>query len=266
MGNAQARQQAALRAAGGGPLTAALGVGPLPGGTAPAASPTEGAAEADAGAEDKIPVVFTWAHGGQHVSLAGGFGKGWQDPIPMVRSGNEFVVVQDVPRGLHQYKFIVDDQWRCAPDQPKAPDGDGNTNNILDITNYQRFQAGPLDEADPHPKFGQTIPDLTEYTLDAPAVPAVLYKSTLCAAPMRFRQGTNPPSVPLHSLCDHVYIRERADGEAPCSVVTLAVTHRYGQKYSTTIFATRCPFDDGSSAAEGENLLKKCLLKGVKGG
>mmetsp|Transcript_12032 Transcript_12032/g.17282 ORF Transcript_12032/g.17282 Transcript_12032/m.17282 type:complete len:83 (+) Transcript_12032:20-268(+) len=80
MGNAQARQQAALRAAGGGPLAAACMVGPLPGANVPAASTTEGDAAAEAGAEDKIPVVFTWGHGGQNVSLAGGFNgaKGWQ--------------------------------------------------------------------------------------------------------------------------------------------------------------------------------------------
>mmetsp|Transcript_66047 Transcript_66047/g.157940 ORF Transcript_66047/g.157940 Transcript_66047/m.157940 type:complete len:266 (-) Transcript_66047:72-869(-) len=264
MGNAQARQQAALRAAGGGPLSAAHLVGPVPGAAPPAAPTQDGAAGTEEVGEDKVPVVFTWAHGGQHVSLAASF-KGWQEPIPMVRSGNEFVIVQDVPRGVHQYKFIVDDQWRCAPDQPKTQDGGGNTNNTIDIVNYQRFQAGPLDETDPHPRFSQTIPDPTEYTLDAPGVPAVLFKSTLCAAPMRFRAGASPPSIPLHSLCDHVYIRERADGEAPCSVVTLAVTHRYGQKYSTTTFATRCPFDDESAASEGENLLKRCLLKGIKG-
>lgn len=223
-------------------------------------------------------MVFTWAHGGLQVSLAASF-KGWQAPIPMVRSGNEFVVVQDVPRGVHQYKFIVDDKWQCAHDQPQMKDGGGNTNNILDISNYQRFQAGSLEEVEPTPRFTQNIPDPTEYTLDAPAIPMVLSKSPLCSVPTRLRGGRDQPSIPLHSLCDHVYIRERAEGEAPCSVVTLAITHRYGQKYSTTIFATRCPGDAGNGKQgeesdkpkdpdlmQGENLLKKCLLKGLRTG
>ena len=54
--------------------------------------------------------------------------------------------LQDVPRGVHQYKFIVDDKWQCAHDQPQMKDGGGNTNNILDISNYQRFQAAHVPE------------------------------------------------------------------------------------------------------------------------
>merc|ERR1719356_2331690 len=85
--------------------------------------------------DDLIPVVFTWTGPAQNVFLAASF-TGWREQIPMVRSGNEFSVVQELPRGVHQYKFIVDDHWRFAPDQPKTQDGHGNMNNVLDISNY----------------------------------------------------------------------------------------------------------------------------------
>lgn len=40
------------------------------------------------------------------------------------------------PQKKHAYKFIVDDEWRFAPDQPTAIDAAGNVNNICDLTNF----------------------------------------------------------------------------------------------------------------------------------
>ena len=39
---------------------------------------------------------------------------------------------------MHQYKFIVDGEWRFSPDDPTAPDEQGNINNIIDTTNYEK--------------------------------------------------------------------------------------------------------------------------------
>lgn len=35
--------------------------------------------------------------------------------------------------GAYQYKFIVDNQWLCAEDQPKVRDNSGNWNNKVDV-------------------------------------------------------------------------------------------------------------------------------------
>jgi hypothetical protein len=35
--------------------------------------------------------------------------------------------------GSYQYKFIVDNQWVCADDQPKVRDNHGNWNNNIEI-------------------------------------------------------------------------------------------------------------------------------------
>lgn len=211
------------------------------------------------GGDDRIPVVFTWTAGGNNVCLAASF-NGWRDQIPMVRSGQEFSVVQEIPRGVHQYKFIVDSQWRYAQDQPKTQDSQGNMNNVLDITEYQRFQVGMMTEPpEPPRKFGQTIPDPNDYTLDAPVIPQVLSKSAYSALPTRPQSGVQPLSIPNHCLCDHVYLRERStDGTS-----TVAVTHRYGQKYSTTVFAMRGSFGDsalsGSLTPVGSNPLRAAV-------
>lgn len=203
-----------------------------------------------------MPVVFTWNQGGQNVYLAASF-NGWREQIPMVRSGNEFQVVHELPRGIHQYKFIVDEQWRFATDQPKTQDSQGNVNNVLDISNYMRFQAGV--EMEPPPRFGQLIPDLHDYTLDAPVIPLVLQKSPLCALPPRPEiSGNQPLSIQTHALCDHIYVKERENESVPS---TIAVTHRYGQKYSTTVFATRGP---GFGPTADQNLLKAAVRRSLR--
>jgi len=257
MGNQQVRQRA-LASRGSG---VALPSAPLP---APSQTGDAALTIADSEKDDRIPVVFTWTHGGQNVFLAASF-NGWRDQIPMVRSGQEFSVVHEPPRGVHQYKFIVDDQWRFAPDQPRMQDSQGNMNNVLDISAYQRFQVS-LEEKEAPAKYGQMIPDPNDYTLDAPVVPMVLGKSTYAAIPTRLAPGQGPMNIPTHCLCDHIYLRERSD-DAPFVV---AVTHRYGQKYSTTVYVARSGFGDSERALQttagpaGFNPLKAAIRRTAK--
>lgn len=264
MGTAHARQQALASRGSGGP--AAPGRVQIPGaarqiGDGAVADPSVGTTTgADDGQEDKIPVVFTWTHGGQSVFLAASF-NGWREQIPMVRSGNEFSVVQELPRGVHQYKFIVDEHWRCSQDQPKTQNSQGHTNNVMDIQNYQRFQTG-TEEAEPA-RFGQHVPDLSDYTVDAPQIPMVLHKSPCNAVPPRAQVASYQPlSIPNHSLCDHIYLQDRPESNLPFAV---AVTHRYGQKYSTTVFATRSPLGGRGAGGRSVNPLKAAVQAGVAG-
>lgn len=265
MGPVQARQQALVASRGSLPQPTSYAAGgpdvcdPALRGAPP---------PADVGRDELIPVVFTWTQGGQQVNLAASF-NGWSKQIPMVRSGNEFHVVQDLPRGVHQYKFIVDDHWRFAQDQPKTQDGEGNMNNILDISSYQRWKLEdgdeqPTEEAAPQQRFGQHIPNPQEYGLDAPALPVVLGKSVLCAVPVRpTPTGSQPLSIPVHSLCDHVFMHDNCEGGADFGLAKVAVTHRFGNRYSTAVFVTRSPFDGCGFNTEigvrGTNLLKKAV-------
>lgn len=258
MGTASARQQAlASRGAiSGSGMGGSQSLAPLAAGAPPPDAAAASSVGTDGGQDERIPVVFTWTHGGQAVYLAASF-NGWRDQIPMVRSGNEFAVVQELPRGVHQYKFVVDDQWRFATDQPKTQDAHGNMNNVLDISNYQKFQANSLN-IDPLPKWGQVIHDPNDYTVDAPVIPLVLHKSPFCAMPARQEiSGTLPLSIQTHALCDHIYLKERVNESTP---VTVTVTHRYTQKYSTTVYATRGPFGWGP-AGLGPNVLKAAVRR-----
>lgn len=54
----------------------------------------------------------------------------------MHRSGHDFTFICPLPKRKHAFKFIVDDEWRFAPDQATVTDTAGNINNYLDLTNF----------------------------------------------------------------------------------------------------------------------------------
>lgn len=88
--------------------------------------------------DDTVPTVFRWEHGGRQVYITGTF-NGWSRQIPMHRSGNDFTYIHDLKRGKHAFKFIVDDEWRFAPDQPTVADIEGRINNFIDVTDFKAY-------------------------------------------------------------------------------------------------------------------------------
>ena len=88
--------------------------------------------------DDTVPTVFRWEHGGRHVYITGTF-NGWSRQIPMHRSGNDFTYIHNLKRGKHAFKFIVDDEWRFAPDQPTVADIEGRINNFIDVSDFQAY-------------------------------------------------------------------------------------------------------------------------------
>lgn len=119
--------------------------------------------------EPVVPTVFKWEHGGRHVYITGTFNN-WERQIPMHRSGNDFTYVHNLPKGKHAFKFIVDDEWRFAPDQPTIADIEGRINNFIDITEFvpytgdDNFFEKSKDRKVPDEEFRQVVPDLDDYT------------------------------------------------------------------------------------------------------
>jgi len=89
---------------------------------------------------DNVPTVFRWEDGGRHVYITGTF-NGWSRKIPMHRSGNDFTYIHNLKRGKHAYKFIVDDEWRFAPDQKTMADSNGRINNFVDVTDFKPYMG-----------------------------------------------------------------------------------------------------------------------------
>ena len=87
----------------------------------------------------QVPTVFKWEHGGRNVYITGTFNN-WERQIPMHRSGNDFSYVHNLKRGTHAFKFIVDDEWRFAPDQPTVADIEGRINNFIDVSDFAPYR------------------------------------------------------------------------------------------------------------------------------
>ncbi|GJQ11762.1 hypothetical protein GpartN1_g3553.t1 [Galdieria partita] len=82
-------------------------------------------------------VIFEWRYPASSAFVTGTFND-WNDLLPMSRcqEGEDEVwrATKSLPAGVYQYKFIVDNVWRCAPDQPCVKDERGIVNNIIHVS------------------------------------------------------------------------------------------------------------------------------------
>ncbi|XP_009801936.1 sucrose nonfermenting 4-like protein isoform X2 [Nicotiana tabacum] len=79
-----------------------------------------------------IPTRFVWPYGGTSVCLSGTF-TGWsQWPMtPVEGCPTVFQTLCSIPPGYHQYKFIVDGEWRHDENQPFVTGSYGTVNTVL---------------------------------------------------------------------------------------------------------------------------------------
>ncbi|XP_057439383.1 sucrose nonfermenting 4-like protein [Lotus japonicus] len=79
-----------------------------------------------------IPKRFVWPYGGTRVSLIGSFTR-WSEHIPMSPMEGcpaVFQVIWSLTPGYHQYKFIVDGEWRHDEQKPFVNGNYGPMNTI----------------------------------------------------------------------------------------------------------------------------------------
>lgn len=218
--------------------------------------------------EDTVPTVFRWEHGGRNVYITGTF-NGWSRQIPMHRSGNDFTYIHNLKRGKHAFKFIVDDEWRFAPDQPTVADIEGRINNFIDVTDFKAYtgdkefekeraaadynsccksdrSTADGDESSSGGKggggrtkdnegevYGHSMPDLDEYTKEPPPLPPHLRHIILNKPPQL--QDTAALPVPQHVALNHLYCTAIKD-----NMMVLGITQRYKTKSCTTVYYSPC--------------------------
>ena len=85
--------------------------------------------------EIKIPTLFQWKEGGNNIVITGSF-CGWSRQFSMLKNKNNnfYEVLLYLPKGEYQFKFIVDNVWKCSNYYKTVTDTNGNTNNYLDNT------------------------------------------------------------------------------------------------------------------------------------
>ncbi|KAL9390507.1 hypothetical protein Peur_019112 [Populus x canadensis] len=92
----------------------------------------ESVREAGGGVTGAVLMRFVWTHGGRNVFLSGSFNR-WGELIPMSPvegCPNVFQAIYGITHGNHQYKFLVDGEWRHDELQPYTTTEYGILNTI----------------------------------------------------------------------------------------------------------------------------------------
>lgn len=74
------------------------------------------------------------------VEFAGSFNNWTRVPMFSKGDGN-WGIAYPLPVGRYEYKFIVDDNWICDPENLNRTRSDGNQNSVLDLTNMAAMYA-----------------------------------------------------------------------------------------------------------------------------
>lgn len=191
-----------------------------------------------------VPTVFRWELGGNSVALSGSFSQ-WQN-IPMTKTGDEFFVVINLEEGLHEYKFLVDSQWRHDPKREVTPDVFDGFKNIVrvslteatftDALNADEIKTTQQKDGGQQPMgWMQGVPPVNLMGTMPPAMPPQLLHSVLNDPQTEDNLGDEllekaEIATPNHVCVNHLYALSIKD-----SVITVSSTHRFQRKFITTV-------------------------------
>lgn len=184
--------------------------------------------------EHRIPTVITWNHEGEHVSIEGSWDN-WKTREFLQRSGRDLTIMKVLPSGVYHYRFIVDGQWRCAPELPQECDDMGNIFNILDLKeNIPEIHNIPESEApnSPFSSYDNAPFSLEDLSEKLPELPPLLQRTPL-DQPSSSTDSPQSLEKPLTGILNHLYIQKA--GSAGESMAALSSTQRFRKKYVTVV-------------------------------
>ncbi|XP_065349101.1 5'-AMP-activated protein kinase subunit beta-1 isoform X2 [Cloeon dipterum] len=186
-----------------------------------------------------LPTVFKWEGGGKQVYVSGTFSN-WKT-LPMVKSQGDFVTIVDLPEGEHEYKFLVDGEWKHDSGKTittNSKEGkEGSKTNLVYVkhSDFEVFEALAIDseasESHTQSEYSQDIPvnKPWEKVPSPPVLPPHLLQVILNKDTPLSCEPTLLPE-PNHVMLNHLYALSIKDG-----VMVLSATHRYRKKYVTTL-------------------------------
>ncbi|KAG9397649.1 hypothetical protein J8273_0779 [Carpediemonas membranifera] len=192
---------------------------------------------------DKGHIVnIDWKHGGHSVYITGSFNR-WRERIPMKHKDGVWSVGIRLPIGLHQYKYVVDNEWKYDHTKPTRSDPIGNVNNIIEIHET-------LDDPDAR-EYTQTLPVLGQGLFDNMGLVPDAQPKQLNTTPLNRQMkddgrihpdaasqqsaevvGSRDPCLlplPEHVVLTHLYRANTA------TTTQYGVTVRFRNKFVTTI-------------------------------
>ncbi len=202
----------------------------------------------NAGTGDSVKTRFEWRRGGQAVYLTGSFNK-WKERIQMIFDGNVWFIEIPLPVGPHQYKFVVDNQWRYDKEKPTRTDPIGNVNNVLEVAMVEPDDSGPYTSDLPDPGRGIMIDPTRKpmpqprQLMDSPLNAQMKDDGSIMADFNRVQSPSvgelSPPArgdqdpcllpMPQHIVLTHVYSAHAAHSQQ------YGISVRYRNKFITTI-------------------------------
>ena len=191
----------------------------------------------DQDAAQLVPTVLEWKQGGGAVFVTGSFNQ-WGERIPLRRSGTDFVVCLNLPPGMYQYKFIVDNEWRYATDQQTVRDQMGNINNCVTVEDQAMYlhedpKSGFFDN-NPANAYTQSLPDEITLAKEPPLMPphlAVLPQNAPAALSTTTAAAASHASMqaPLSVTLTHMCVQKHG------ATNTLSCTQRFRGKFVTLV-------------------------------
>lgn len=91
----------------------------------------------------EIKYKFYWKEGGKKVELLGNFHGNWKKRYEMVKNKDTgfFEYEMSLTRGIYEFKFIVDSEWKCSKYYGVKNDKRDIPNNCIDLRNYSNISA-----------------------------------------------------------------------------------------------------------------------------
>jgi len=184
--------------------------------------------------------------------------NGWREKIPMVGCHGDFSVIINLPPGVHQYKFIIDQKWRHDDRQAICTDSEGNFNNFVEVkpivshgTSVQPQSWRSSGDSLRNGSYGSLIEDLNGYSQlptesrpnllnlkegSPPLLPphlrkALLNESLVGANGNPIEEDLIIP-LPPQVMLKHLYFLPRED----LNLVIHGISERYRAKFVTTVF------------------------------
>lgn len=97
--------------------------------------------------EIMVKTEFVWADGAEHDVKLSGAWNGWMTIQMYHEGGGMWSVVTPVPVGSHQFKFVVDGEWKHSTRHPTVGDDPNTMNNLRVVRGPPKAQRQQQEEA-----------------------------------------------------------------------------------------------------------------------
>jgi hypothetical protein len=93
-----------------------------------------------------VPFKFEWKEEDNNpnreieVMLTGTFLNNWDSYVKMEKNPDTNIYEYEIllPKAKHFFKYIINNKWKCSNLYPTEKDNSNNTNNYIDLTNYNK--------------------------------------------------------------------------------------------------------------------------------